>query len=644
MGPAPLRILHVEDDDNDALLVSSALESAGVDFHLVRVQEEAGFVDALRENAPDVVISDNSLPRFSGMRALTLARQLAPDVPFIFVTGTMGEDVAIESLTAGARDYVLKDRLARLPPAILRAAEEGREKRTRRQAEQSLRESEERYRGLVEVSPDAILVHHDGCISYVNPAGVKLLGASEEEDLVGTMMLDRVHPEDRDVVKQRMRLLLEDQAAVPPRAMRWLRLDGSVTHVEVVATAVTLGGRRAIQVIVRDLTERMQLEAQLLQSQKLEAVGTLAGGVAHDFNNLLVPILGHAEMLVEELPDDEALRAHVAAIRAAGTRAAELARQLLAFSRRQVMAPAVLDLNVVVSEVERMLRRVIGEHIRLEFVQDPTIGCIEADKSQIEQVIVNLVVNARDAMEDGGRLTLATSERELRPRTGVGPDLDGDLLPGRYVVLSVTDTGTGMDEATRLRIFEPFFTTKPTGKGTGLGLATVYGIVRQSRGQIRVDSAPGCGTTFEVWLPRADSRPCEAPAARVRTDLRGTETILLVEDETEVRLVARQILKSRGYHVLEAGSTEQALAVLAAHPEEIHLLFTDTVMPGGSGPDLARKVLALRPGMRVLFTSGYAGEVITRQGMLPTGSRLIQKPWQSSTLLEKVREALDAPA
>jgi CheY-like chemotaxis protein len=392
------------------------------------------------------------------------------------------------------------------------------------------------------------------------------------------------------------------------------------------------------EAFVRDITNQRQLEAQLAQAQKMEAIGRLAGGVAHDFNNLLTVILSYSELLLEDLPVDSADRDDVTQIRKAAQGASELTRQLLAFSRQQVLQPKVVDLNASVSGIERLLARVLREDIRLRCTLAPDAGTIRVDPGQLEQVIMNLAVNARDAMPSGGMLTVETAN----------VDLDAAYLqahpmakPGRYVMLAVTDTGMGMDAATQARIFEPFFTTKDVGKGTGLGLATVQGIVQQSGGFIWVYSEPDHGTVFKIYLPRVDE-PASREDAAAAEDVRGSETILVVEDVPAVRAVTREMLKRYGYQILEAADGMTALQVAADFKDPIHLLLTDVVMPDLSGRDLAESFRTSRPATRVLFMSGYTDDAVVRHGILQEGISYLQKPFTPASLAKKVRTVLGA--
>jgi len=512
----PTRILYLEDNPTDADLVRARLAAEGMGCEIVCVQTDTGFASAIDQGGWALIISDFTLPSYDGMSALALARTKCPDVPFIFFSGTVGEEAAIDALKRGAIDYVLKQRPARLVSAVKRALQEAQEK-----------------------------------------------------------------------------------------------------------------------------AERKQLEQQLRQAQKMEAIGQLTGGIAHDFNNMLTVILGYSELLLKSLPTDAPLRDHVEQVKEAGERASLLTKQLLAFSRKQVLQPKVLDLNAVLTNMDRMLQRMIGEDITLVAVPSPGLWRVYADPSQVEQVMMNLAVNARDAMRNGGKVTIETANVELDDayaREHVS------VQPGPYVMLAVSDTGCGMDAETQARIFEPFFTTKEPGKGTGLGLSTVYGIVKQSRGYIWVYSEVGRGTAFKIYLPRGEGavetvEPGVAPAKTVR----GSETILLAEDDHAVRALLRSTLQEHGYTVLEAHHGKHAIQVCEQHAGPIHLLVTDVVMPEMSGREVAEHLKPSRPNMKVLFMSGYTDKAIVHHGELDPGTAFLQKPFTPDALASKVREVLDAP-
>ena len=424
---------------------------------------------------------------------------------------------------------------------------------------------------------------------------------------------------------------------------RVIRPDGSERIVEERSTVLRDASGRPVRMVgtVLDITERQLLEEQLRQAQKMEAVGRLAGGVAHDFNNLLTAILGSAELLLGRLGPDHPERVEAEEIRKAAMWAADLTRQLLAFSRQQVLDPQVFDLSAVVADMDKMLRRLVRADIAFRTRLAPDLGAVRADPGQIEQVIMNLAVNACDAMPDGGTLTIETANVEL----GAGHDHEpAPVTPGRYVMLTVSDTGTGMSATTRAHIFEPFFTTKERGKGTGLGLSTVYGIVKQSDGYVWLESEPGHGTTFKVYLPRVDAALAAAVPAVERTpSLGGSETILVVEDQEPVRRLTRRVLETYGYAVLAAGDGPEALQVAAHHTGTIHILVADVVMPGMSGREVGRRLAAARPEMRVLYLSGYPDDSIVSHGVLEPGLAFLQKPFTPETLARRVREVLDAP-
>ena len=510
----------------------------------------------------------------------------------------------------------------------------------RKQAEAQAQRSEADYRALFENATVGIFrATVEGKLLAVNPALVAMLGHASADEL-RSRNIGEVYANAGD----RPRLLQQfEDGDIATGEVDWKRQNGTLLTVRIRMRQVhnAAGEPECIEGLAEDVTQRRSLEMQVRQAQRLEAVGRLAGGIAHDFNNVLTAITGFSGLLLEELPAEDPKRQDVLEIGAAAARAATLTRQLLAFSRKQVLQPVVLDLNTLVRTLDRMLQRLIGEDVKLEIALAPSLAAVRADPGQLEQVIMNLAVNARDAMPRGGRLTIETANVELdeayaRQHPGA--------TPGPQVLLAVTDTGTGMDAETRSHIFEPFFTTKGPGQGTGLGLSTVYGIVQQSGGHIWVYSETGRGSTFKIYLPQA---PEAVPAADVLTATGpvagGRETVLLAEDDPAVRDVASEILAQKGYRVLRAPDGQSALEMARSHDGEIPLLVTDIVMPGMTGPELATALVAERPGVRVLYMSGYTDDSVVRHGVLMEGTPYLQKPFSSDALARKVREILNRP-
>jgi hypothetical protein len=643
----PLRVLLVEDSADDALLLEREIRRGGFDLSLTRVENEAQFLSAMSQ-AWDVVVSDYVLPRFTALDVLRHLRHLRLDIPTIVVSGTVTESELVEAMKAGAHDYVQKQHLARLVVAIRRELGEAAGRRRRREAEDALREAQERFRFVVENTSDVVyrLRFPDMVYDYMSPGIERLTGYGPREingvGLNGLVVRvtdtagRSVAIEKREWARQIEQLgefHADYQVRTKNGELRWLAdhsfpwRDGQGRLLGAVGTLM-------------DITARKELEAQLNQSQKMEAIGRLAGGVAHDFNNLTTAILGYSELMLRRLGPDDPLRRHVAEVTRAAERAAGLTRQLLAFSRKQLLQPRVLDVAEVLEHSRSLLERLIGEDVELITRGEPGVGRVKADPVQLDQVILNLAVNARDAMPRGGRLVLEASNA----------DLDEDyahehvtVRPGRYVMLAVSDTGHGMDKETQQRIFEPFFTTKDKGKGTGLGLSTVYGIVQQSGGYVWVYSEVGRGTTFKIYLPRVEDEadPPEPVAGPVATRAEASETLLLVEDEASVRELLRELLETAGYSVLEASGPAEALQIVESRPQPIQLLITDVVMPEMTGPELARRLAEMRPGLRMLFLSGYTEGVVADKGLLADGAHFLQKPFTGDALEAKVREVLE---
>jgi PAS domain S-box-containing protein len=516
----------------------------------------------------------------------------------------------------------------------------------RRHIEEGLRESEERYRLLFESNPQPMWVYDLETLAFlaVNESAVHHYGYSREDFLA--MTIKDIRPAE-DIPALYESVARSFAGVGKAGIWRHSTKDGTIIEVEITSHLLVFADRQAELILAHDITERNRLEAALLasedqlrQSQKLDAIGQLAGGVAHDFNNLLTAINGYSSLALQRLDDNHPIKGYLEEIKKAGDRAANLTRQLLAFGRKQMLQPLALNLNDVVADMNKMFRRLIGEDIELIAKLDPALKQTRADPGQIEQVLVNLVVNARDAMPQGGKLTIETSSVDL-DQDYIGRHVG--VAPGRYVMLAISDTGTGMDEDTQARIFDPFFTTKEKGKGTGLGLSTVYGIVKQSGGNIWVYSELGHGTSFKVYLPELTASSQETEAVTVESPVsNGSETILLVEDEDVVRGLARKILEHAGYNVLEANRGEEAVRLCLERARPIDLLLTDVVMPETSGKEVADRLTKLFPRLRVLFMSGYTDEAIVHHGVLDSNVEFIQKPFTPAALARKVREVLDS--
>jgi len=641
-----LRVLILEDNDYDAEMVLRELLRADLAVEARRARDRSELLNGLETFAPDVILSDYSMPGFNGRAALEAVRRTHPTVPFIIVTGSLDEETAVSCIKAGATDYVLKDRLKRLGPAIASAVHAAAVQQARESAERALSLSERRFRTLLEHSSDLLIVVGDGnIVQFLGPSAYRILGRATT-GLIGGSLLDFVHPDDAPLLRQdleRARQPKDTATSVAfrcsPRPDVWLWFEGNLSNL--VQDPAVAG----LVLNVRDVTKARLQSEQLRQAQKMEAIGRLAGGVAHDFNNLLTVISGYGEMLQDRLakqgvgPRETEMGHQVQEICKAASRATVLTQQLLAYSRQQVLATTVVNLNAVIEPMMTMLRRMLREDIAFSVELDPELWPVQADANQLGQVLMNLAVNARDAMPSGGQFVIRTHNQV------VSEALVRDSMvthPGNYVVLEARDDGHGMDDAVQSRIFDPFFTTKPVGKGTGMGLAMVYGVVKQSGGSLYVESSPQAGSTFRIFLPRHDAAAVPTAANALQAELlRGSETILVVEDGEEVRNLMRDVLTQLGYRVLDAHHGQEALRLVEA-VRELDLLLTDVVMPVMTGPELSRRLRQDFPHVRVLYTSA---------SMDPGGewnldgatAGFLVKPFTPEALARSVRAALDGP-
>ncbi len=641
MSPAEkpkVRVLHLEDNERDVDLVAGWLEDDGIACDITHVTTCPAFMDALQGKGLDVIISDCHLPSFDGLQALRIARERMPDVPFIIFSGTIGEEVAIQSLKEGATDYVLKQRPERLIAAVRQAVAGAGERARRKEAENRLREQA----ALLDKAQDAILVQDmEDKITFWNTGAQRIYGWTPDE-VLGNESAKIFSMSDSPELREAQ--LQVKATGEWMGELKQTRKDGKTVVVESRWTLMRddKGAAQGKLIINTDITTRKELEAQLRQAQKMEAVGQLAGGVAHDFNNLLTVIRGNAELLLlggaQLSPEARECLNHV---NGAVERAASLTRQLLLFSRKQVMETQPLELSSLVSNLTKMLKRVIREDIRLECQLSADLPCVQADPGMIEQVLMNLVVNARDAMPKGGQLEISTETVRLN----APPEHSGPGGPAQdYVCMSVTDTGVGIPQEHLRRIFEPFFTTKAPGQGTGLGLATVYGIVKQHQGWVEVTSRVGQGTRFRIFLPAAGGAAASRGQAAESGVPGGTETILLVEDDYQVRVMTRRVLESLGYNVLEAAGATEAISIWDENSSKIELLLSDIVLPDGmSGRELANHLRHRRSGLRVVLMSGYSQERVGHDTSLfrRPKAHFVQKPSSTSVLARTIRNCLE---
>jgi PAS domain S-box-containing protein len=643
--PAPLRILVLEDVPMDAELLEYELSRAGIACTTRCVENRSAFVEALHDFRPQLILSDYSLPGFDGMAALGLARELAPTVPFIVVTGSINEETAVGCMRAGAADYLLKNNLARIGPAIEAALAREQARVEKWRAEEALRRSEANLRAIFHnTRQDFVLLDRRGVVLTMNKRASDWAEWVVGREVQEGDILPEILPE---AIRAEWQLLFEQALASHPQTIERLvtRESGEERWFEASLLPVVESDGTVIGVClgVVNIDDRKRTEDHLRRVEKMQAVGRLAGGVAHEVNNMMTVILGFGDFLMRGLPATDQRVSDVREIVRAAERAANVTQQLLAFSRQQILQPRVIDLNQVIAGLDAMLSRIVGSDHEVRFSLEPTLASVRADVGQIEQVVVNLVLNARDSMPRGGRITLETApvmldDAYLRRHSGVR------VPHGSYVMLAVSDTGHGMDAATQARIFEPFFTTKPTGKGTGLGLSTVYGIVKQSDGYIWVYSEPGLGTTFKIYLPAvtADSTvalPVTGPPDVIPRP--GSERILVIEDEEIVRELTCRLLRDLGYTVLEAQHGLAGLGLIEKQEAAIDLVISDVVMPEMGGRELGEELGRRFPGLPVLYMSGYTGEDVVQRGLLEADAPFQQKPFHPDALARKVRDMLD---
>jgi PAS domain S-box-containing protein len=642
----PLRFLIIDDNPGDRKRLFRSLRKGFPGAVVHEITNKQDLDRAVVQYRFDVVVTEYQLKWTNGLNVLKKIRGRFPHIPVIWVSSASLDETLAAGMKVGLTDYVSKKRLQRLLKAIRDSLAQARINQENAHALQALKASEQRYRTISELTSDytyLLRIEADGGVvcEWVNERFTHITGDSLPTLVRQGSWPSFIHPEEKSIASQRQAHWLAGQTDISEfRIMtqsgeeRWLREYTCPIREGNQARVVRIYGAG------QDITERRRLEEPWRQAQKMEAIGRLAGGIAHDFNNLLQVISGYSDMLLRRLTRHSALYRYVQEIKNVAEQGAVLTRQLMLVSRTPLLPPQVLDFKAIISNIAPMLQRILGEDIELITAVDPALAQVTADPGQLEQVILNLAVNARDAMTQGGRLTIEAGNVTLDKSLTSQP---GGIGPEEYIRLAVSDTGSGMDAETQAHIFEPFFTTKEPGKGTGLGLFTVYGIVSQHGGNMQVESTPGVGTTFTIHLPRVDT-----PITEVEVESappfppHGWETILLVEDEAVVRDLVRQVLQATGYAILEAANGEQALQLSHAHRGPIHLLLSDVVLPGLSGPEVAEQLAASRPDMQVIYMSGYALDTTRHHGVATRQRVFLQKPFTPTTLLAQVREALGA--
>jgi len=630
-----VRILHLEDNPADVMYVDDLLAEEGIDHAITQVARRQEFETALRRDEYDVVVCDYSLPDIDGMTALRMVRELAPDTPVLIVSGSVDSMTAVNCLRGGATDLLLKDRLERLPSAIVRAADE-------RAHRAQLREMESRFQQMAKQVPTAFwfITPNPERVIYVNPAAEALWGMPADRLLSEPRaFLGHIHADERDRVAAAWAAFVNGDAAEFCEECRVAHPDGSIRWLYHTATRLhdDTGVVTRLCAMTQEITQRKVMEARIQHVQKLEVVGRLTGGIAHDFNTILTVVTTTSELALSRLDPEDPLVADLAEIRSAGERGAALVAQLMAFSRQQILRPRVVDAVDLLQNVERMVLRVVGANIKVDLRLPSEPVPVRVDPGQMEQVILNLVVNARDAMRGGGTLTIT-----LQTVIPTDPDAIRRFGADEPVVeICFADTGAGISDEVQRRIFEPFFTTKNAEGGTGLGLATVQGIVEQSAGMVKLESAVGIGTTFRVLLPLIRNAALAPLPGREPQGLRrGSGTVLVVDDDQSLRFLVKRTLGSAGYTVLMAENGQVALRLLRELNGSVNLLLTDLVMPEMSGHELAERSREFNPALRVLFMSGYTEDEAMRQSMQSEGAAFVAKPFSVSSLTRGVSRAL----